>query len=138
MYILHDLELSSDTVPLIIGETPHDSRFAALNDKIAKVPDSIPTSHIVSARGLEGKGDSIHFSNTSYRELGKRYAETMAELLPDSIFKEPIPDPKSHIYRKRNKSKEQMEDRNSSAKLLLVRVRPNRSLRSNKVRKNGR
>jgi hypothetical protein len=35
---------------------------------------------LLSAAGLQHKGDSVHFDSESYRQLGERYAKEMIEL----------------------------------------------------------
>lgn len=47
---------------------------------IAEVPNLIPTAHVVSASGLEHRGDRAHFNSQSYRVMGCRYAETVLKL----------------------------------------------------------
>lgn len=49
-----------------------------------KLPETIPVVHVVSSEGCEAVSDRLHFSAAGYRELGKRYALTMLELLKKS------------------------------------------------------
>lgn len=82
--LLHDLELDAEAVPLLAGElVPEDQRgaCASMNAIIRTLTDVIPTAHIVSSKGCEGRSDRLHFTPAGYRELGKRYAETMLPLL---------------------------------------------------------
>ncbi|MCI7453201.1 MAG: sialate O-acetylesterase, partial [Prevotella sp.] len=45
----------------------------------------VTNSYVISAKDLPGNGkDSFHFSAAGYRTLGKRYAEQMYRLLPES------------------------------------------------------
>ena len=46
---------------------------------IAKLPEVLPNSYIISSKGLTGK-DIFHFSSEGYRLLGERYAEKLLEL----------------------------------------------------------
>ena len=85
--IITDLDLNSDSVPFLVGETLQNGIFSTLNDTIAKIPTFINNSYIISSEGLKGNDDNIHFSTSSCRELGKRYAHKMIEFLPDSIKK---------------------------------------------------
>ncbi|MBP5423713.1 MAG: sialate O-acetylesterase [Paludibacteraceae bacterium] len=85
--IITDLNLSSDSVPFLVGETLQNGMFSSLNETIAKIPAFINNSHIISSEGLKGNDDNIHFTSSSCRELGKRYAHKMIEFLPDSIKK---------------------------------------------------
>jgi hypothetical protein len=56
-----------------------------MNAMIADLPKTIPTAHFVSSDGCEAASDRLHFSPAGYRELGRRYAETMLPLLrPDT------------------------------------------------------
>ncbi|AOS44242.1 Carbohydrate acetyl esterase/feruloyl esterase precursor [Lacunisphaera limnophila] len=82
--LLADLGLTADTVPLLAGGVvPADQqgKCAAMNAVIADLPKTIPTAHFVSSDGCEAVADHLHFSPAGYRELGRRYAETMLPLL---------------------------------------------------------
>ena len=76
--ILTDLGLVAEDVPLFVGETEYEDQGGACwghNAVIAKVPQVIPTAHVVSAEGCPGNGqDPWHFSAMGYRMMGKRYA----------------------------------------------------------------
>lgn len=81
--LLNDLGLNEEEVPLLIGETLYSENGGACsghNAVIAKTASVIPNSYVISAKGLPG-GDSFHFTAAGYRELGKRYAEKMLEIL---------------------------------------------------------
>jgi hypothetical protein len=83
--LLADLSLKAENVPLLAGEVvgaDNQGQCAAMNPIIAKLPETIPTAHVVSSKGCEALEDHLHFSPVGYRELGKRYAETMLPLLP--------------------------------------------------------
>jgi hypothetical protein len=83
--LLADLSLKAENVPLLAGEVvgaDTQGQCAAMNPIIAKLPETIPTAHVVSSKGCEALEDHLHFSPVGYRELGKRYAETMLPLLP--------------------------------------------------------
>jgi hypothetical protein len=82
--LLLDLCLAAKDVPLLVGGlVPADQqgKCASMNAVIADLPKTIPTAHFVSSEGCEGVSDRLHFSPAGYRELGKRYAETMLPLL---------------------------------------------------------
>ena len=85
--IITDLNLNSNSVPFLVGETLRNGTFSTLNDTIARFPVVINNSHIISSEGLKGNDDNIHFTSSSCRELGKRYAHKMIEFLPDSVKK---------------------------------------------------
>ena len=52
-----------------------------MNPIIAKLPETIPTAHVVSSAGCDVLDDHLHFSPAGYRELGRRYAEAVLPLL---------------------------------------------------------
>lgn len=80
--LLADLSLSAESVPLLAGEllaTPNNC-CSKMNPIINKLPNTIPTAHIISSSGCTNK-DNSHFNAEGYRILGKRYAEKMLSLL---------------------------------------------------------
>lgn len=82
--LLKDLNLKASDVPLVAGELVNADQHgacASMNAIIDRLPETIPTSHAVSSSGCEGRPDHLHFTPAGYRELGKRYAETMLPLL---------------------------------------------------------
>jgi hypothetical protein len=82
--LLADLGLRAADVPLLVGEVvPADQqgKCASMNPVIDELPQTIPTAHVVSAAGCEARPDHLHFSPAGYRELGRRYANTLLPLL---------------------------------------------------------
>jgi len=82
--ILNDLGLKAEDVPLLAGEVVSEDMkgvCAGMNKIIDKLPDVIPTAHVVKSTGCPAGDDNLHFSAEGYRMLGKRYAETMLEIL---------------------------------------------------------
>lgn len=82
--LLKDLNLKPEDVPLLAGEVvgaDQKGACASMNKIIAELPKTIPTAHIVSSEGCVGRPDHLHFTPEGYRELGRRYAETMLPLL---------------------------------------------------------
>jgi hypothetical protein len=82
--LIRDLGLNATTVPLLAGElvnTDQGGACASMNAIIATLPQVIPNAHIIPSAGCEGVADHLHFSAAGYRELGKRYAKTMLEIL---------------------------------------------------------
>ena len=82
--LLKDLTLNSDTVPLLIGEMLTEEQGGichGMNSIIAKMPSLVKNAHVISAEGCPGKEDGLHFTAEGYRELGKRYAQKMLQLL---------------------------------------------------------
>lgn len=86
--LLDDLNLKADQVPLLAGGlVPGDQKgaCASMNQIIAELPQAIPTAHFVPSEGCTGRADHLHFTPAGYRELGKRYAETMRPLLGSRV-----------------------------------------------------
>jgi hypothetical protein len=82
--LLTDLGLSAENVPLLAGElvgADQNGACASMNKIIEGLPKTILTAHVVSSEGCGGRPDHLHFTPEGYRELGKRYAETMLPLL---------------------------------------------------------
>ncbi len=82
--LLKDLKLTAKECPLLVGEVVNSDRggtCAAHNPVINKVPEVIPTAHVISSSGCRENFDRLHFSAAGYRELGRRYARTMLELM---------------------------------------------------------
>jgi hypothetical protein len=81
--LLADLKLEATKVPLLAGEVVHaDQQGAAagVNGIIATLPRIVPTARVVSSMGCEARRDRLHFTPAGYRELGRRYADTMLAL----------------------------------------------------------
>ena len=81
--MLKDLSLDPDSVPLLAGEMVHADQggvCASMNSIVARLPDTIPTAHVISSKACTAK-DQAHFNSEGYRELGRRYAEKMLSLL---------------------------------------------------------
>ncbi|HYG24561.1 MAG TPA: sialate O-acetylesterase [Verrucomicrobiae bacterium] len=82
--LLNDLGLKANEVPLLAGEVvgaDQNGRCASMNDIIGELPKTISTAHVISSKGCQALSDHLHFSPAGYRELGRRYAETMLQLL---------------------------------------------------------
>ncbi|SFP53329.1 sialate O-acetylesterase [Parafilimonas terrae] len=82
--LLKDLNLKAAAVPLLAGEVVHEEQngiCAQMNAIIDKLPQTIPTAHVVSSKGCSVAKDNLHFNAAGYRELGKRYAAVMLPLL---------------------------------------------------------
>jgi len=80
--MLTDLSLSADSVPLLAGEvlSADGNCCSSMNSIIDKLPDTIPTAHVISSSGCTGY-DQAHFDSEGYRELGRRYAVKMLSLM---------------------------------------------------------
>ena len=86
--MLRDLGLRSVDVPIFVGETEYENMGGGCswhNHVVAKIPEVIPTGHVVSAEGIPGNGvDPWHFSAAGYRTFGKRYAAKVLEVMSNS------------------------------------------------------
>ncbi|MRT93707.1 sialate O-acetylesterase [Ancylomarina sp. 16SWW S1-10-2] len=81
--MLKDLSLNADDVPLLAGEVAgveQNGKCAAMNPIIDKLPETIPTAHVISSKGCTVREDNVHFNSAGVRKLGKRYAEKMLTL----------------------------------------------------------
>jgi len=82
--LINDLQLNSSSVPLLAGEVVNADQggvCASMNNIIAKLPQTIPNSYVISSKGCSDAADNLHFDAAGYRELGRRYAKTMLSLL---------------------------------------------------------
>ena len=83
--MLHDLGLKSSDVHIYVGETEYENMGGGCswhNHVVAKIPEVIPTGHVISAEGIPGNGkDPWHFSAEGYRMFGKRYAESVLDVM---------------------------------------------------------
>ncbi len=75
--LIEDLELEASDIPLLAGDLVNPSRM------VQDLPSVLDNSYVISSEGLENIGDGLHFSPSGYRELGKRYALTMLDILGD-------------------------------------------------------
>ncbi len=87
--ICYALGLNPAETPLLAGETLYADQGGACSwHNTAALPhlkEYVTNSYVISAKDLPGNGkDSFHFSADGYRTLGKRYAEQMYKLLPES------------------------------------------------------
>lgn len=90
--LLQDLNLKAGEVPLLAGEVvaaDQKGACASMNSIIDELPRTIPTAHVVSAKGCASRPDHLHFTPAGYRELGARYGVEMLSLLGS-----PAPQPK--------------------------------------------
>ncbi len=76
--MLADLGLNAEDVPLFAGETLQQDQGGscyAHNTVVNRLPQVIPTSHVIHSNGCPGNGqDPWHFNASGYRTMGKRYA----------------------------------------------------------------
>lgn len=84
--ICYALGLNPAETPLLAGETLYKDQGGScyLHNEAAlpMLKDAIPNSYVISAEGLPGNGrDPWHFNADGYRQIGKRYGETMLQIL---------------------------------------------------------
>ena len=83
--MLKDLGLRASDVHIFVGETEYEDQGGGCswhNHVVARIPEVIPTGHIVSAKDIPGNGtDPWHFSAEGYRTFGKRYAAAVLDVL---------------------------------------------------------
>lgn len=81
--LISQLNLKAEEVPLLVGEvvtTEAGGVCGAHNAVIARVPDVIPNSYVISAANLKmstSDGQNVHFTSKAYRAFGLRYAKQM-------------------------------------------------------------
>ncbi|MCU7550650.1 polysaccharide deacetylase family protein [Chitinophagaceae bacterium LB-8] len=73
-------DLQQPNLPFVAGEIGYFNRTNYINGVINQLPKQVPNTAVVSAKDLTDKGDKLHFSTPSARELGKRYAEAIKKL----------------------------------------------------------
>lgn len=82
--LMKDLNLEPSAVPLLAGETVNADQngvCAGMNAFIAKLPEVLPNSYVISSAGCTAGRDRLHFNAAGTREFGKRYAVKMLSLL---------------------------------------------------------
>ena len=93
--IITELHLEKDSVPLLAGEVLQTGIASRMNETINQLPSINPNFHIVSSDSITDALDdglNVHFTSEGYREMGRRYANKMIELLPKSSLKHFMPD----------------------------------------------
>jgi len=86
--LIKDLYLNPDSIPLLAGElvnADQEGACASMNEIIAKLPEIIPNSYVISSKGCISAPDHLHFKAEGYRLLGRRYAIKMLPLLGYTI-----------------------------------------------------
>ncbi len=81
--IIKDLNLKAQDVPFLAGETVNADQggaCAGFNKIMAKLPDTLPNSYVISSAGCTCNSDHMHFNPAGSREFGKRYAEKLLSL----------------------------------------------------------
>ena len=82
-------DLGAPDLPVVVGQIgeflydrgPDHSPYArVVNAALAALPNNVPATACVPAKGLNHKGDQLHFDAASQREFGRRYAAEMLRL----------------------------------------------------------
>jgi hypothetical protein len=92
--LMKDLSLNPDSVALLAGETVNADQggaCAGMNSFIAKLPQAILNSFVISSSGCAGRPDHLHFTAAGYREFGKRYGVKMLSLLGYKFSEPEVP-----------------------------------------------
>lgn len=101
--LIADLSLEAAAVPLLAGEVVNADQggvCASMNSIIAKLPQTIPNSYVISSKACTDADDNIHFNSAGYRKIGTRYGIKMLSLLgyevaePENPIVPVVPDPK--------------------------------------------
>ena len=82
--LMKDLSLDPKVTPLLAGEVVHadyEGCCSKMNITMARLPETILNSHIVSSKGCTVQPDKTHFDSQGVRLLGKRYAHKMLEIM---------------------------------------------------------
>jgi hypothetical protein len=82
-------ELGGEDIPFVFGELSEDTdeswglgeNVARMNGIFRELTKKIKNSALVSVKGLGLKPDGIHFTSSSYRELGLRYFNAYDSLI---------------------------------------------------------
>jgi hypothetical protein len=105
--IVKDLGLGND-IPFLAGEVLRGGMSQGANNNIAKLPQQSKNFYVISSEGLTqplNDGQNVHFTSQEYRDLGKRYAEKMIEVLGDKL-KPVAPEPESSSSEEASSSSE--------------------------------
>ena len=89
--LLADLNLKAADVPLVAGEVVGKEvggQCAAHNPIINKLPEVIPTAHVVSSKDCPCAKDFLHYTAEGYRIIGRRFAEKVMEI--ENGFQNPM------------------------------------------------
>ena len=82
--LLKDLGLNPNSIPLLAGEVVNADQggaCASMNTIIAKLPQTIPNSFVISSSGCTDGPDNLHFNSAGYRKFGTRYGARMLSIL---------------------------------------------------------
>ncbi len=84
-------EVGNADLPIVMGELgrfaqPEEKalRFQGINEVIRYVAENNKNTYWVSSKGLDHKGDNLHFNSAAQRTLGKRYAEVILNTIKNN------------------------------------------------------
>lgn len=86
--LIKDLGLNATEVPFLAGEVVNADRggvCASHNPIIARLPEVIANSHVISSAGCTNARDHLHFDAAGYRTIGRRFAKEMLHLMGRDI-----------------------------------------------------
>lgn len=81
-----DLSVNIISTPIVLGELgtfycEKNLYATGINEILRQIANGRQNIALVSSKGLTHTGDTVHFDSPSQRELGRRYAEKMNELI---------------------------------------------------------
>ncbi|HUR58940.1 MAG TPA: sialate O-acetylesterase [Opitutaceae bacterium] len=82
--LVRDLNLDPRDVVLLAGEVVNadqNGEKANANVIMKHLPGTLPNSHVISSAGVPANSDRLHFTADGQREMGRRYAEKMLNLM---------------------------------------------------------
>lgn len=82
--IIKDLNLDPARVPLLAGEVVNADQGgteASANEIMKNLPGVLPNSTVISSAGVPANPDRLHFTADGQREMGRRYAIRMLEIM---------------------------------------------------------
>lgn len=82
--IIKDLNLNPKEVALLAGEVVNadqNGEKANANVIMKNLPGTLPNSYVISSAGVPCNADHLHFTADGQREMGRRYAEKMLNVM---------------------------------------------------------
>ena len=82
--LMKDLGLDPKDVALLAGEVVNadqNGEKANVNVIMKNLPGTLPNSYVISSAGVPANRDRLHFTADGQREMGRRYAEKMLNLM---------------------------------------------------------
>ena len=71
-------ETGNAALPFVAGELGrYRENYGLINRELARLPDTVAFTAVVSSKGLRHKGDGTHLNSSSARKMGKRFARAM-------------------------------------------------------------